>query len=197
MGEDTRESWDAHAATFDDEADHGLRDPAVRAAWAALLTPVLPPAPAAVLDAGCGTGSIATLLAEAGYHVHGVDSSPGMLDVAREKAARHAVAVDLVVGDAADPPFEPARFDVVLTRHVLWALPDPGAVLDRWIALLRPGGTLVLIEGRWSTGAGITAADCVSLVRGRREQADVRMLTDETLWGKPVTDERYLLLSRV
>ena len=29
--------WDAAAATFDDEADHGLRDPAVRAAWAALL----------------------------------------------------------------------------------------------------------------------------------------------------------------
>src|SRR6185503_11553456 len=49
--------WDGAAAGFDEAADHGLRDPAVRAAWRALLANLLPPAPAAVLDMGCGTGS--------------------------------------------------------------------------------------------------------------------------------------------
>ncbi|MEV4514430.1 class I SAM-dependent methyltransferase [Dactylosporangium sp. NPDC049525] len=191
-----RAVWDAHAATFDDEADHGLRDPAVRAAWATLLSAALPAAPVSVVDLGCGTGSVSVLLAEAGHRVYGLDASAGMLDVARDKAGRHGVTVPLVLGDAADPPFAAASFDVVLARHVLWALPDPAAVLARWSALLRPRGRLVLVEGRWSTGAGISAADCASLVRRNGREAEVLALRDDALWGKTVTDERYLLLSR-
>ena len=42
---------------FDDEPDHGLLDPNIRRAWADLILPQLPPAPASVLDVGCGTGS--------------------------------------------------------------------------------------------------------------------------------------------
>jgi SAM-dependent methyltransferase len=190
-----REVWDAHAATFDDEADHGLRDPAVRAAWAGLLSAALPAAPASVADLGCGTGSVAVLLAEAGHRVCGLDASPGMLGVARAKAARHGVTVPLVLGDAARPPFAAGSLDVVLVRHVLWALPDPGAVVARWAGLLRPRGRLVLVEGRWSTGAGLAAADCVTLVRRHRREAQVLPLRDDALWGGAVTDERYLLLS--
>ncbi len=48
--------WDAESATFDDEPDHGLRDPAVRGAWAAGLRGRLPRGPADVLDPGCGAG---------------------------------------------------------------------------------------------------------------------------------------------
>ncbi len=189
-------SWDAHAATFDDEADHGLRDPVVRDAWRRLLTEAVPAAPASVVDVGRGTGSLAVLLAESGRQVYGLDSAPGMLAVAGEKAARHGVTVPLVLGDAARPPFAAASFDVVLARHVLWALPDPAAALARWVALLRPHGRLVLVEGRWSTGAGIAAADCASLVRRHRREADVLALDDAALWGRAVTDERYLLVSR-
>lgn len=191
-----RQIWDAHAATFDEEADHGLRDAAVRDAWRTLLAPALPAAPASVVDVGCGTGSLSVLLAEAGQQVYGLDSSPGMLDVARAKAARHGVTVPLVLGDAARPPFAAASFDVVLARHVLWALPDPAAALARWVALLRPQGRLVLVEGRWSTGAGIAADDCVTLVRRHRREAEVAALHDDALWGRTVTDERYLLVSR-
>lgn len=193
---DGRGIWDAHAATFDDEADHGLRDAPVRDAWRALLSPALPAAPSSVVDVGCGTGSLSVLLAEAGHRVYGLDSSPGMLGVAREKATRHGVTVPLVLGDAARPPFAAASFDVVLARHVLWALPDPETALARWVALLRPRGRLVLVEGRWSTGAGIAAAGCVSLVRRHRREAAVVALDDDALWGKAVTDERYLLVSR-
>ncbi|QQQ76462.1 methyltransferase domain-containing protein [Saccharothrix sp. 6-C] len=177
--------WDDQAATFDEEADHGLRDPAVRQAWADVLLPRLPPAPAAVVDLGCGTGSLTALLAEAGHHACGLDLSERMLAVARAKAP----GVDFRRGDAADPPYPPGSFDVVLARHVLWALPDPAAALDRWRALLKPGGRLVLVEGRWSTGAGLTAAECVALLG----EGDVHPLTDPALWGREVTDERYLV----
>jgi len=189
----TQDLWDAQAATFDEQPDHGLRDPEVRAAWADLLLPLLPPVPAAVVDLGCGTGSLSVLLAEAGYDVCGVDLSGRMLDEAGKKAA--GMAVDLQLGDAAEPPCADHSFDVVLARHVLWAMPDPGAALGRWVRLLKPGGRLVLVEGRWFTGAGLTAAECRALVRRHRGEADVRRLDDPRLWGAEIEDERYLLVS--
>ena len=42
--------------------------------------------------------------------------------------------------------------DAVLARHLLWTLPDPLAALARWVRLVRPGGRLVLVEGRWWPG---------------------------------------------
>ncbi len=188
--------WDDRAATFDDEPDHGLRDPGVRAAWADLLLPLLPAAPARVADLGCGTGSLAVLLAEAGHHVRGVDLAPRMVAAATAKAAAAGVVAEFVQGDAADPPYAPGSADVVLVRHVLWALPDPAAALARWVRLLRPGGRLVLVEGRWSTGAGLTSAECARLVRAVRDEAVVTPLTGPALWGREIDDERYLLVSR-
>jgi SAM-dependent methyltransferase len=189
------DDWDQQAATFDDEPDHGLRDPDVRAAWADLLGSVLPDAPAAIADLGCGTGSLSVLLAQAGHRVHGLDRSTQMLDHAVRKAAEADVSVSFAPGDAARPPFGPASFDVVLARHVLWALPDPSAALANWVALLRPGGRLVLVEGRWMTGAGLSAAECTRLVREHRREARLHMLEDPALWGKKIDDERYLIVS--
>lgn len=99
-------------------------------------------------------------------------------------------------GDAAAPPLAEGAYDVVLCRHVLWALPDPAGAVGRWTGLLTPGGRLVLVEGRWGTGAGIGAEECSALVRQHRVEADLRPLRDPALWGGPVDDERYLLLSR-
>jgi hypothetical protein len=61
---------------------------------------------------------------------------------------------------------------------------------------VRPGGRLVLVEGRWSTGSGLTSAECARLVRAVREKAVVTPLTDPALWGREINDERYLLVSR-
>jgi len=196
MESHSREMWDGQAATFDDEADHGLRDPLVSSAWAALMTAALPAAPASVVDLGCGTGSLSVVLARAGHRVRGLDVSARMLEVAGRKAAGHGLDVAFVHGDASHPPFRRAAFDVVLARHVLWALPDPAAALARWVALLRPGGRLVLIEGRWATGAGLPARECAALVRQHRAEATVEPLNDPALWGRAITDERYVLLSR-
>ena len=61
-GRDTSDavaSGTAEAPAFDEAPDHGLLDADVRAAWRDLLLGVLPPAPAAVADLGCGTGTLA------------------------------------------------------------------------------------------------------------------------------------------
>jgi SAM-dependent methyltransferase len=188
----TGADWDAEADRFDEQPDHGLADPAVRAAWTALLRDGLPPPPARVLDVGCGTGSVSVLLAELGHAVQAVDFSPRMLERAVAKARRHGVTASFHAGDAADPPVE-GPFDVVLSRHVLWALADMPAVLERWTRLLAPAGRLVLVEGRWHTGAGLPADDLLPLVRAATGTAVLHHLPDPALWGGPVEDERYLI----
>ena len=186
--------WDAAAESFDEAADHGLRDPVTRLAWADLLAPVFDGAPR-VADLGSGTGSLAVLLAEAGHRVHGVDFSPRMLELARRKARHVDPRPEFTLGDVAAPPLPAAVFDAVVCRHVLWAMPDPAAALAAWIRLLVPDGRLVLIEGLWSTGAGLTMEACERLVREHRPVTERRRLTDPALWGGDVTDERYLLVS--
>ena len=192
---ETIDLWDSEAASFDEAADHGLRDPSVRRVWRELLTSVLPPSPARVADLGSGTGTLSLLLADEGHHVDGVDVSPEMVRIAREKAGDRA-DVHFALGDAADVALTPGAYDVVLSRHVLWAMPDPAAALTRWVELLAPGGRLVLVEGNWSTGAGLTAAETVALVEATGRPAELRMLPEAAYWGREITDERYLVVSR-
>ncbi|MBG0856462.1 class I SAM-dependent methyltransferase [Streptomyces spinoverrucosus] len=192
------EDWDALAAAFDNEPDHGLRDPDVRDAWARRLRSWLPDAACDVLDLGCGTGSLSLLAAEQGHRVTGVDLSPAMVGLARAKLAGHDAV--FLLGDAAAPPVGERRFDVVLVRHVLWTLPDPGRALRHWRGLLRPGGRLVLVEGVWGTVApvGIAADRLRELLAPVARSVRVERLSqDAALWGRGVDDERYAVVAQV
>lgn len=189
-------AWDREAATFDDEPDHGLADPATREAWRTLLCSVLPLTPARMVDLGCGTGTLSVLLAEEGYAVHGVDFAPAMVERGRCKADAAGVPVTFAMADVADPALERSAYDVVLCRHVLWAMPDPVAALTTWLGLLAPGGRVVLVEGSWHTGGGITATRCREIVQAAGRDAHVRPLPEAIYWGAAITDERYLVVVR-
>lgn len=186
--------WDVEAASFDTQPDHGLHDEAVRGAWRELMMTALPPVPARVADLGCGTGTLSVLLAAEGYRVDGVDFSSEMVRLAREKAGGR-FGVRILLGDASDPPLPHSAYDVVLCRHVLWALPDPPTALERWVDLLVPEGRLVLIEGEWHTGAGLSAARVVELLEGVGRRPEVTWLSDEKYWGGAICDERYLVVA--
>lgn len=187
----TWEVWDAEAASFDDEADHGLSDPQIRAAWRELLLEALPSAPARVADLGCGTGTLTRLLTDEGYTVVGLDHSSEMIRRARTKIPE----AQFVVGDASTPALLPQGYDVVLSRHVLWAMPDPAQAFERWVGLLAPSGIVVLIEGNWANGAGLSADDCRRIVRSVRHDVQIRPLPDPIYWGKEIADERYIAVS--
>ncbi|WP_433237159.1 class I SAM-dependent methyltransferase [Streptosporangium sp. CA-135522] len=206
--------WDAFAASFDEEADHGLRDPHVRAAWAGRLRSWTPPSPADVLDLGCGTGSLSLVLAEQGHRPVGVDLSPLMVGQARRKLTEAGFDAVMMVGDASNPPAAAGTsFDVILSRHLLWTLPDPEDALRRWIGLLRPGGRLVLIEGRWAGAepdedqsyeveaesmpwmGGVEAERLVQALRPMVRTLRVEPLLDPTLWGRSIQDERYAVIA--
>jgi hypothetical protein len=54
----------------------------------------------------------------------------------------------------------------------------------------------LLVEGHWSTGAGLTAEETRALVRRHRREAEVERLDDPALWGRAIDDERYAVISR-
>jgi SAM-dependent methyltransferase len=100
-----------------------------------------------------------------------------------------------MLGDAYEPPLPEAAYDVVLCRHVLWAMPDPAVALKRWLRLLVPEGTLLLVEGRWSDDAGLSAEETVALVESNGRGSALTRLTDPEYWGRRVDDERYVVTS--
>jgi SAM-dependent methyltransferase len=206
--------WDTAAPAFDEEPDHGLRAAETRAAWDRLLRRWAPPLPADVLDAGCGTGSLSALLAGAGHRVTGVDLAPAMVARARAKLAGAGLPGRFLVGDAAAPPVGEERFDLVVVRHLMWTLPDPGAALRDWTGRLRPGGTLLLVEGRWRQSAdpapyadgaralpwagGVPPETLRAAVAPYAAEVTTEDLTaDPALWGREVDDVRYALVARV
>ena len=67
--------------------------------------------------------------------------------------------------------------------------------LQKWIDLLRPGGRLLLVEGSWTTGAGLTAEETVALVEATGREAALRRMPEPVLWGREITDDRYLVVS--
>jgi SAM-dependent methyltransferase len=103
-----------------------------------------------VLDIGCGSGQTtrdAARLAVAGSAV-GIDLSSQMLDVARSRAEREGVDnAAFIQGDAQVHPFEPASFDVALSRTGSMFFGDQAAAHANIAKALRPGGRLAL--GVW------------------------------------------------
>ena len=191
--QEARATWDRWADRFDDEADHGLRAADVRAAWSTLLSELLPHARASVLDVGCGTGSISVLAAELGHVMHGIDCSPEMIRRARDKASAQGLPIRFEVGDAANPQVGSQMYDVIVCRHVLWTLPEIPDVLRQWTELLTENGRLILIEGLWNE-TGLHAEDLLRMIPAQYRVTEIQDLSlNSILWGKQVSDERYVV----
>jgi ubiquinone/menaquinone biosynthesis C-methylase UbiE len=146
--------WDRRAPSFDEDFGHSIRTPAERAAWDRVLDLALGGRSALdALDVGCGTGFLSFELAARGHRVTGVDFAPAMLAEARRKATERAAAIRFEEADAEQLPFTSGRFDLVISRHVLWTLPHPEAAIDEWIRVLRPGGRLVIVDSQLDPAA--------------------------------------------
>ena len=95
----------------------------------------LPPAPARVLEIGCGDGALSQALVAAGYEVVGVDP------VAPDGEIFRRVSFD---------QYRPEHtFHAVVASSSLHHLPDLGAALDTVVAALEPGAALIVEEFAW------------------------------------------------
>jgi ubiquinone/menaquinone biosynthesis C-methylase UbiE len=191
------EYWDAEAANFDTAPDHGLLDNNTKNEWISLLTSLIPIKSGSILDMGCGTGTLSIILSNLGYQVTGIDLSPNMINIAQQKALQDNVTIEFIVGNARKPTFPSASFDLILARHIVWALPEYKKTLKNWSELLKPGGYFVLIEGYWITQAGIHQNELIKALPSNFELLQKKNLSSqELLWGKAVNDERYVLVAK-
>jgi ubiquinone/menaquinone biosynthesis C-methylase UbiE len=100
-----------------------------------------------ILDAGCGTGEIASRLARMfpRAHVLGVDIIDAHLDLARQRFASLASRLTFENRSLFDLGLPAGAFDLTVCRHVLHSIPHAGQVIAELARVTRPGGYLHLI----------------------------------------------------
>ncbi|MGI8973989.1 MAG: class I SAM-dependent methyltransferase [Gaiella sp.] len=111
--------------------------------WRRFLVSRLPGGGGRVLDVATGTGLVARELLARGFTVVGLDQSPGMLSLAR---ARFGQRVKLVEGSAEQLPFPDASFDHLTFTYLLRYVDDPAATLAELARVVKPGGTIAMLE---------------------------------------------------
>jgi ubiquinone/menaquinone biosynthesis C-methylase UbiE len=94
------------------------------------------------LDVGCGAGNLAELAAGAGADVTGIDLSPRLIGVAKERAEAGGYEIEYRVGDAEALDVEDASFDKVVSSVGMIFAPDHEAVAGELARVTRPGGRL-------------------------------------------------------
>lgn len=151
LKEKIRKRWGDRARTYDNSPGHGIHSDQEKQAWLHILSNALNQEQGLkVLDVGTGTGALALMLSEMGHKAIGIDISERMLKRANEKAQTSKLRVEFKVGDAEDPPFEHESFDAIVSRHLLWTLPNPEKAVKVWKSLLKPGGIVIIIDGNFS-----------------------------------------------
>ncbi len=102
-----------------------------------------------VLDVASGTGAVAIeLVRRTGAYVVGLDQSPQMLAIARERVARAGFGdrIELVEGRAEELPFADGSFATLTFTYLLRYVADQAATMRELARVVRPGGVVASLE---------------------------------------------------
>jgi ubiquinone/menaquinone biosynthesis C-methylase UbiE len=139
--------WNWRSKSYGHDSDKSIK---IANKWESVLKKLVSGAPGRrALDIGTGTGQFAVYLARSGFAVTGIDLSENMISHARQNAITDKLDIDFQTGDAEKLEFEDNTFDVVVSRNLLWTLPEPDIALKEWRRVMKPGGTLVVSDGLW------------------------------------------------
>ena len=104
-----------------------------------------------VLEVAIGTGRNLPFY-PAGAQITGIELSPAMLAIARQRAGDLGIEADLREGDAEALPFADNSFDTAVCVLSLCTIPDPAQAIAEMARVLKPGGKLLLLDhigSRW------------------------------------------------
>jgi SAM-dependent methyltransferase len=130
-----------------------------------------------VLDVGCGVGVTPLFLAqEYGCRVVGVDLYERMIERARARARRAGVGdrIAFRVADVHELPFEAGEFDVTLTESVIALVRDQRRALAECARVLRPGGSVGLVEATWVKPATPRLLSYIARAYGEQTEVHTR-----------------------
>lgn len=129
---------------------YDLFDPVISPARRTLIELADPLRGEDVLDVGCGTGTLAIAIRPkvSPGGVHGIDASPEMIEVAKQKSAKAGAEIDLRVALIEALPFPNDSFDLVTSSLMLHHLPDDlkRTGLAEIRRVLRPGGRFLAMD---------------------------------------------------
>ena len=167
----TRVFWSLYGRTVWDAERSEWKSPQVKRIVDVLLARRQAPRER-VLDAGCGTGSYAIALAEAGFQVTGIDYAGGMLQRARAKAPAHlGERLAFRQTDLNEPLDLPdASQHHIINISVLQTVRDPSRTLDELWRVLQPGGTLLLLHVPRPASHDLPLRQTVAYRAGRLER---------------------------
>jgi SAM-dependent methyltransferase len=155
----SEDSWAPLADRFADDAYASVKGHVRTHVMHQQLLAHLPAAPATVLDVGGGAGHQSFPLAEAGYDVTVLDSSPAMLDKVRQRLerlptdARRRVTLVQAAGEHAGDAVGGREFDAVLCHGVLGYLEHPEPLIDELCRRTSSGGVVSIMTANASASA--------------------------------------------
>jgi 2-polyprenyl-3-methyl-5-hydroxy-6-metoxy-1,4-benzoquinol methylase len=147
-----------------------------------------------ILDAGCGFGTTAIVLAQslAGSEVVGIDLSEPLLDLAVQAAQEAGLAgrVTFERADVGQIPYDDGAFQAVVNVQMLHIVEAPVAMLNELERVLAPGGFLFMADIRRSWvglldkvfRSGLTVKEARALIRRSRLRAGA--FSSDLLWWR-------------
>jgi S-adenosylmethionine-dependent methyltransferase len=147
------DTWASLVSKFADEAYASVKGYVRTYVMHQQMLEHLPDPPASLLDVGGGAGHQSFPLAQVGYEVTLLDSSPAMLDKARQRLARlpgeaqRRVKFVQADGEHAVEAVDGRRFDAVLCHGVLGYLEQPAPLIDQLCRCAAPGGLVSIMTG--------------------------------------------------
>lgn len=135
------------------------------------VTLALPPG-AKILDVGCGSGWLSEYFARLGYEVQGIDISPDLIAMSRDRTARVPFGVDhetplrcdFAVHDIELGPLD-EKFDAIICYDSLHHFSDERSVMRNLAAMLNAGGLLFILEGQKPVNDSIPAEELRDVMR--------------------------------
>ena len=108
-----------------------------------------------VLEVGVGSGLNFPLYGKQVEVVFGIDPSPRLLAMARQRAAAAGIRADLLLGSAAAIPLADNTVDTIVMTWTLCSIPDPQVALREMRRVLKPDGNLLFAEHGLSPEPGV------------------------------------------